>query len=57
MTPRFWAEASEFRTVSETSDSPAQDAAGWYTNFGKNLLLLFKATEPYNKMELPALFE
>lgn len=57
MAPRFWAEASEFRTVSETSDSPAQDAAGWYTNFGKNLLLLFKATEPYNKMELPSLFE
>lgn len=28
MAPRFWAEAPEFRTVSETSDSPAQDAAG-----------------------------
>lgn len=49
MAPKFWAEAFEFWTVSETSDPPAQDAAGWYTDFGKIfILLLFKAIEPHN---------
>lgn len=28
MAPQFWAKALEFRTVSETSDSPTWDNAG-----------------------------
>lgn len=49
MVPRFWAEEFDFSSSAETSDFPALDAAGWFTDFGKNFILLFfKPAEPHN---------